>query len=487
MVIDEVKLTREEELRQSALLYIQMKKDPFLFIKTMWNLIPQKENEPFIKGRHITYQQVEMLEWVKRAINNEASRKISIRSWRWIGKTALLSWVVLWFVYCYENSIITCTWPSSKQLQDGIWKELSVRLGRMPEGIQSMFEKTNEYLRVVEKPAEWYARVVTGTKENAENVSGVHADNVMAIIDEASWVDDEIMDSVKGMMTSSNAILLMISNPKRLEWYFYHSHNKLKDNFQTFAFSWLDSPNVDRKYVDEQLQEYGSDSDEYRFNVLWEFPKQDGVDNGWWLPLLTESDLKLTSDADFRPDRLWIDPSWLGADDSALVGRDSFKARLLSLESKSTEKTVAWLALSFMENYWINGNQTWVDNFWAWANVSQEIALAGVRVNAVNVWQPARDRKRFINARAEAYRRLREWCMKWGELVNSPKWKELTKIKYKRQLDGRIAIMSKKDMKSLFGDSPDVADALMLTFIENDNIDWDSNDSFDVDYSSMWR
>jgi hypothetical protein len=35
-MVDENKLSKEEELRQSALLYIEMKKDPFLFIKTMW-------------------------------------------------------------------------------------------------------------------------------------------------------------------------------------------------------------------------------------------------------------------------------------------------------------------------------------------------------------------------------------------------------------------------------------------------------------------
>lgn len=484
-MVEEVKMTKEEELRQSALLYIQMKKDPFLFIKTMWWLIPQKEWEPFLKGRHITLQQTLMLEGIKKAINDEASRKITVRSWRGIWKTAFLSRVTLWFLYCYENSIITCTWPSSKQLQDGIWKELSVWLSKMPQSVQVLFEKTNEYLRVVDKPAEWYARVVTWTKENAENVSGVHADNVMAIIDEASGVENEIMDSVKGMMTSSNAILLMISNPKRLEGYFFDSHNRLRDNFQTFAFSWLDSPNVDRKYVEEQLQEYGSDSDEYRFNVLGEFPKQDGVDNGWWLPLVTENDLKFTSDADFRPTRLGIDPSWLGSDDSAFVGRDNFKARLLSLESKSNEKTVAGIGLSLQTNYWIKGNDITIDNFGAWANVSQEMALAGVRVNAVNVWQPAYDKKRFINARAEAYWRVREWLMKGWELVNSPKRKELTKIKYKRQLDWRIAIMSKKDMKTLFGDSPDVADALMLTFVNDDNVDWEEDSSFDVDYSSM--
>jgi hypothetical protein len=87
----------------------------------------------------------------------------------------------------------------------------------MPQEVQTKFEKTNEYLRVTERPAEWYARVITGTKENAENVAGVHADNVMAIADEASGISDEVMEALKGMMTSNNAILIMISNPTRLD------------------------------------------------------------------------------------------------------------------------------------------------------------------------------------------------------------------------------------------------------------------------------
>jgi len=83
------------------------------------------------------------------------------------------------------------------------------------------------------------------------------------------------MDAVKGMMTSENAILIMIGNPIRLSGYFYDSHNKLADNFQLMAFSGLDSPNVDKKYVEEQAQEFGLDSDEYRFNVLGEFPREE--------------------------------------------------------------------------------------------------------------------------------------------------------------------------------------------------------------------
>ena len=34
---------RLERLRQEAILYKRMQKDPFLFIKLMWNLIPQEK------------------------------------------------------------------------------------------------------------------------------------------------------------------------------------------------------------------------------------------------------------------------------------------------------------------------------------------------------------------------------------------------------------------------------------------------------------
>jgi len=41
----------------------------------------------------------------------------------------------------------------------------------MPPSIANRFEKTSEYLRVIDCKDKWYARVVTGTKENPANVS----------------------------------------------------------------------------------------------------------------------------------------------------------------------------------------------------------------------------------------------------------------------------------------------------------------------------
>lgn len=489
------------ELKQELIIYRKMQKDPFLFIKLMRWLVPQplKDNinneedwgskkehyESYIKGKHVSWQQVKMIQALKDAINWVKSRKISIRSWRWVWKTAYLSWTTLWFLYCYEESIVTCTWPSSKQLQDWVWKEISVWLDKMPPSISSRFEKTSEYLRVLDCRDKWYARVVTGTKENPANVSWVHAKNVLALVDEAPWVEDIVMDAVKGMMTSENAILIMIWNPIRLSGYFYDSHNKLADNFQLMAFSGLDSPNVDKKYVEEQAQEFGIDSDEYRFNVLWEFPKEEWADDWWRIPLLQQSDLHLTSNAELKPFKLGIDPAGQGRDESKFVVRDNFKARVVASEKTSDAKSVAWLGLTLLTQYDIPADNVYIDNFWVWANVSQELAFARVRANAINVGNPANDKKRFKNIRAEAYWNLREWILKWWELVNNKaREEELLKIKYRRDLDWRIQIMPKAEMKKKMWKSPDSCDALMLTFIDSDDF-WYDDDIIEIDYSDL--
>lgn len=465
-------------------MYLRMQKDPFLFIQTMRGLIPQKHGEPFIKGKHITQQQAEIVQMVKDAINGKAKRKISIKSWKGIGKSSILAMLIIWFLFCYYDSLVPITAPNQTQLYDALWKEVTLRLGLMPKEVQALFEKTTDYLRVVERFWTWYARAKTSRKESPEALAGLHADNMLIVCDEASGIPEEVFEPAKGGMTWWNVIFLMIGNPIRTEWYFYNSHNKLKDSFATATFSSLDSPLVNRDYINDIENEYWVDSDEYRYNILWEFPKQDWFDDWWRLPLLQEKDLTFTTNAEFEPFRMWIDPSWGGGDKSAFVGRDTFKARVLSTEDKSDPKSIAWRWLTLSTEYHIDEEQTYVDNFWVGANVAQEYGLAGKRVNGVNVGNPARDSKRFKNIRAEAYWALREWIKRGGELVNHPWRQDLSHIKYKRDLAWKIQIMPKAEMKKKYWKSPDIPDALMLTFIDNDEINY-SNDTFKVDYGEM--
>jgi hypothetical protein len=125
-----------------------------------------------------------------------------------------------------------------------------------------------------------------------------------------------------------------------------------------------------------------------------------------------------------------------------------------------TEKT---LTLSSVYN--IDLEDIFIDNFGVGANVAQEIALASKkRVEGVNVGNSADDQEIFRNKRAEAYWRVREWLNKGARLYEPDKWKQLLDIKYKRNISGKIQIMTKDEMRSMGIKSPDIADALMLTF-----------------------
>jgi hypothetical protein len=80
----------------------------------------------------------------------------------------------------------------------------------------------------------------------------------------------------------------------------------------------------------------------------------------------------------------------------------------------------------------------------------------------------------FVNLRAQLFWKLRQWIMGGGKLIRNDDWYQLTKLKYRTKLEGtkgKMAIISKDDLLREGIDSPDVADALMMTFRTDDTPD----------------
>ena len=162
---------------------------------------------------------------VERALRKESPNRISVASGHGVGKTAVLAWLIIWFLWCFKEAQAPCTAPTSEQMHDILWKELSVWIRKMPEDAQSKFEWTTGYLRIVEHPEAWFARARTARKENPEALAGVHADHVLMVADEASGVLEEIYKTAEGSMTGPNVLVILISNPTRTEGFFYETHN----------------------------------------------------------------------------------------------------------------------------------------------------------------------------------------------------------------------------------------------------------------------
>lgn len=268
----------------------KMMKSPFAYVEFVWGLRPQRVYstyepllkecresgdysrmklrmfEPFGAGM-MTWQQAEILLAVQDAINGRGLRKISIASGHGIGKSTTFAWLVCWFLFCFPHAKVPVTAPTQTQMQDVLWAEINKWILRMPEPVKEKYQWTTEYVRITESPDTWFARARTGRKENPEALAGLHADFMMLLGDESSAIPDPIFEAAKSALTGGDVLFLMISNPTRLEGYFYDSHHKLRDTFRCMAFDGEESPIVDRGFVDEIIAEYGIDSDQYRYRV----------------------------------------------------------------------------------------------------------------------------------------------------------------------------------------------------------------------------
>lgn len=457
-----------DQVKQNDLiLFRSWQRSPRAFIASIWGLTPQRDNSKFVKGEHLTWQQDDILQAVEDALTGKSSKRISIKAGHGIGKSCTLAWLVIWYLICFKDAQIPCTAPTADQMHDVLWKEIKKWIDRMPKQLGEKLIWTTGYLRVSESPDTWFARAKTARKEAPEALAGVHGDFVMMLVDEASGVPEEIFNTAEGALTSKDILFIMISNPTRLLGYFYNSHHADRESWNCLSFSCIESPIVDNAYVDRIKDRHGSDSDEYKIRVVGEFPKADAIDDKGFVPLLLSSDVRETKDEKFVGDCIMgIDPAGEGSDETVWVVRDTFKAKIVAVEKVSTGKSIAQKTLTLMDYYHIQPFNVIVDSFGEGVKCIQELATARAHVKAVNVGIEANDTMRFLNRRAEAFWELKEWLRQGGELVTNEGWQELLTIRYRRELSGKLKIMSKLDMRKEGIRSPNKADALMLTFAD---------------------
>lgn len=488
-------------------LYKRFQKSPLLFIEKVWGLVPQpylpeyekdiystplnewqakwfgvtdtNRKGTFVKGKHITWQQWVFFLAFEMAIEKETPRFIAIESGIGTGKSSSLAMLIIWFLFCHKDAQIPCTAPTAAQMYNALWKEIALWLGRMPKAIQDMFEWSSEYLRVKERQETWYARARTASKDKPEALAGVHADFTLAVIDEASGVMDEVFEKGEGILAGENAYVVMISQHTRLVGRFHDAFNRDKKNWVNLRFNSEESPIVDEELIKRILERDGMDSDRYRVEIQGKPPKADAVDDKGYVPLLNEKNLNEVPDDDFSyPRRLGVDPAGDGQDEAVWTLRDRFKAKIVAVEKISTPKGIAAKTINLASHFGVRDEDIMVDSFGLGAEACIEMTQAGHRPTAVNVGEEPSNKERaksdksedqFVNLRAELHWAMRKWLISGGGLVNIKAWeREALSLRYRRELNNKIKIMSKDEMRKQGIPSPNRTDSLMLTFYGGD-------------------
>jgi hypothetical protein len=473
--------------------------------------------QDFIKKKYISWQQTLILLGVEKAMSGDGPKKITTVSGHGIGKSAVCSWIILWFLYCFMEAQVPVTAPTSSQMHDVLWKELSIWINRMPEDTKELYHWQTDYIRMNYMPESWFARARTSTKENTEAIAGVHSDHVAIVVDEASGVPEQVFETAQGALTSGNVLIIMISNGTRTIGYFYDSHHKNAEDWQCASFNCEQSPVVDPRYPEDMAKQYGYKSQEYKIRVSGGFPDEDTMDDSGYVQLISQKKIRVRVKGDLDVPFvgrkiLGVDPSGEGKDQCTFVLRDRFKAEVVLRLNTTNDKEIAENILTLIEVHKLHPNDVVVASFGAGADVGKEVAIASRGEYEIYTVMEGNTPEReeeyngkffkrkpdelqnpralskkakkvtkidaqvqtdlYMNIRALMNHRMAKWLIAGGVLVDVDEQSEfaeqVARNRWKRSLQGnKIQMMPKKEMLKLRIKSPNDSDALALTTLRD--------------------
>src|SRR6516165_7514458 len=166
----------------------------YLELRELWRTAPVLYTQQRF-GVTPTPQQVQILEAIA-----PPGAKVSVRSGHGIGKSSSAAWVIFWHLETHDFGKIPCTAPSSHQLRDILWGQLSKWRRHADEQsarredhpalyLSSLFHLTQDRLSDLAAP-EWAATARTARKEAPEALQGFHATHLLFVLDEASGIDE---------------------------------------------------------------------------------------------------------------------------------------------------------------------------------------------------------------------------------------------------------------------------------------------------------
>lgn len=408
--------------------------------------------------------------WQAEFLNAIAAgkRRISVRSGHGVGKSTGTSWAAIWhqFTRFPQKTVITA--PTSAQLYDALFAEMIGWIRRMPEPLQALVSVKADRIELIAAPTESFISLRTSRQEQPEALQGVHSEHVMLIADEASGVPEAVFEAASGSMSGHNAVTILLGNPTRSSGYFYDTHTRLAGEWFTMRVSCIDSPRVSAEYVREQAIRFGEESNAYRVRVLGEFPL---ADDDTVIPMhLIESaqyrDVALTPGV--RP--IWgLDVARFGSDRTALCKRygNVVPEPIEWWRGLDTMQTVGRLKAAYdaqpLEHRPV---EILVDVIGLGAGVVDRARELHLPVRGINVSEAPALGDKYVNQRAELWYKAREWLERRDcKLPDDAVLKaELATVRYAFTSNGKIKIEAKEDIKKRGVPSPDLADALILTF-----------------------
>lgn len=439
-------------------------------------------------------KQREIMESVRDARNGDGARRVAVMSCHGVGKSYIAAMVTAWWIAVHApgEAFVVTSAPTGAQVRAILWRYI-----RQLRNKADLPGKVNQVDWTLDGDLIAFGRKPADHDESA--FQGIHAPNVLVILDEACGIPAQLWIAADSLTTNDGCAILAIGNPDNPASYFKEVCDPLSDVgrlWKQISIDAFESPNltgefvppkvakmlVSRAWCDEKLLEWGADNPIYRSKVRGKFPNQNPT------AVIRAEDVALCRISEPRTDEekagvaLGVDVGG-GGDLSVIRERRGMVAgREWELLSDRPEELAPWVLAAVDQT---GAESVVIDSIgigWGLIGELRNIARREKRKLTIiefNAAEKAHEPTKFVNKRAELWwngRKLaadgawdlgaREGDRMMGQyLVSDRTLAELLETRQVPTGDGRIKIEAKEEIRDRTGGrSPDHADALLMSF-----------------------
>ena len=407
-------------------------------------------------------------------------RRTAVQSCHDVGKSYIASRLVAWWIASHPpgEAFVVTSAPTFQQVRAILWREINKAHAKgdlIGSTTETEWKINKEMVGFGRKPADY----------SMTAFQGIHARYVLVILDEACGIPESLWDAADTLITNELSRILAIGNPDdptsefakicqpNTDW------NKIRISaFDSPNFTGEEIPNAVREvlisptWVEEKRKKWGENHPFWQSKVLGLFPQQSATALFSLQNLLeaTRRDIP-TRDGDVKV--LGVDVARFGTDKTVFALRHGQQGRIVhSAQGDDTMQTAAKVR-TYIKRYGVSNAA--IDTVGVGGGVYDRLVEDNEPVMDMQAAGRAKDYKTYSNARAEWYWTFRE-RLEQGDVdldsEDEETIEQLAGMQFKIDTRGRIQIESKDDMKKRGMDSPDRADALIMSFSPLAEQDW---------------
>lgn len=406
-------------------------------------------------------------------------RRLGMKACTGPGKSATLAWIGWHRLSCFADrgeypKGAALSGEGRDNLRDNLWAELA-KWQQRSEFLSRAFTHNQSQIYANDHSETWFLSARSYAKDaNAEaigrSLSGLHSRYPFVLLDETGDMPVTVgqkasqiftggvvdgLISAAGNPTSTTGLLHEICTTQRQLWTIITITADPEDPKRT--------PRVDIAHAKEQIELHGRDNPWVMVTILGLFPPHGfnvivSVDE-------VEAAMRrgLKEDAyGWSQKRLGIDVARFGDDRSVIFPRQGLMA-FRPVEMRKVRTTDIAARVMQAKNKW-GSEMEFIDDTGHWGHgVIDNLFAAGFSPHGIQFHAPALD-PRYKNRRAEMWLEMGKWIKRGGCIPNIQSLVgELTTPTY-TFANGKLQLEEKDQVKKRLGRSPDIADALALTF-----------------------